>query len=238
VLEEARELCRRVVSESDDAVLSRDALYVQCLCSVGLEKPEEVFAELGESPNLPVITEDSLISQAFKLAENIPKAKEISQCGMYTHLMSLIASTLNYVELCQNDFELGENALNRLMELIRLYNIEKLNTNDVAKVCLVGANLYCIHGHLEKALDLLEKYLDLCVNLFFPYKLKGDDFFTNIQAWLDSDELGSSLIYDTKMVKQNMLVSLNVLPSIAVLHNEKRYKNIVKKLTDYVNKES
>lgn len=237
VAREAKALCQRIVSESGDALLSRDALYIQCYCSLMLETPDEVFTVLGESLRTQGMTADSLISQAFELAGNTSKAKETAQCGMYAHLMSLIGATLTYAKLSEDAFDTAETAFHKAMELICLYNVDKLDANTMGKAYLIGASLYSKHGYLEKALELLEKYTDLCFNLFFPYKLKGDSFFTDVDEWLDSDELGSSLNYDTKIVKQHMLHSLNAFPSLAALHDEPRYKSIVQKLTDYANAE-
>jgi hypothetical protein len=202
-----------------------------------LEKPEEIFAELGETLSASAIsmTEDSILSQAHGQAGNIAKAKEIAQCGMYTHLMALSATTLSYVMFTENEFEIAETALNRLMKLIRIYNFEKINANEAGKAYIIGANLYCVHCHIEKALDLLEKYADLCVDLYLPFKYKSDSFFTDIQEWLDNNELGSSFVYDAKMIKQNILKSFNAFPSFSVLHDEPRYKAALQKLTDFVN---
>jgi DNA-binding XRE family transcriptional regulator len=238
LMSEAIALCQRVVSESNDALLAKDALYIQCLCSLMLEEPGDVLALLGESLRSQCLTEDSLISQAFALAGNVDKAKEVSQCGMYTHLMSLIGATMIYAAMSEDNFEQAETALRKALDLIRLYSVEKLDANTAAKVYLSGTNLYSKHGKLEMALDMLEKFADLCINVFFPYKLKGDSFFTDIEAWLDSDELGASLQYDTAMVKQNMLLSLNAQPYVSALHDEPRYKDVVQKLTDFANTES
>lgn len=234
VLGEVVVLCERIISESSDALLSKEALYLKCYCCLALRMPGEVFTLMGESLRMPTLTEDDLISQAFQLVGNNTKAKEIAQCGMYQYLMSLLESTLSYTLLSDDVFEVAETAYLRAMKIIRLYDVEELNSNLSVQAYLIGANLYCKHGHIEQALELLKKYADVCIKTFFPFKLRGDLFFTDIEQWLDSCEIGSSLPRDERLVKQSMLWGLFAYPSFAALSDEPQYKRIVKMLTDFM----
>jgi hypothetical protein len=235
LITEARSLSERIVSESGDALLARDALYIQCVCLIALKSPYEVFDLLGESFRMPDITEDSLITQAFQLTGNMGKAKEVAQCSMYHYLFCHIEAMLHYISLIEDDFIQAQTALERAMTLIRLYGVEKLNADALAKAYLIGASMYCKHGDFEQTLELLGKYADLCLNKFLPFKLRGDEFFTDIDEWLDSGELGSSIIYNEKMLKNNMLNSLTQFPAFNTLENNPRYKSIVQKITDFLN---
>lgn len=236
-LQEGKALCERVISESADTLLSKDALYLECYICIALRKPEDVFNLMSESLQMSTLTQDGLISQAFMLTGNSIKAREITQCGMYQYLTSLVESTLSYISLSDDVFETAETAFIRAIELIRLYDMDKLNKNISVQAYLIGANLYCKHGHLEKALDWLEKYTDLCVKEFFPFKLRGDSFFTAVDGWLDSCEIGSSLPRDEKLVKQSMLQGLTAFPSFAALSEDLKFQRIVRRLTDFANAE-
>jgi len=233
LLKEAKTLCGRIVLEGGNSLLVRDALYAQCLCCIMLETPDEVFGLLGESFSTPEITEDSLISKAFQLVGNTAKAKEVSQCGMYHYLTCLIETTLQYVALTADNFDTARTAFERAMALIRLYEVDRLNANTAGRAYLYGANVFCRHGHADKALELLEKYADLCLSVFLPFKLRGDSFFTDIDEWLGSGELGSTIIFAEKMIKRNMLNGLNeVMEPFAAIQDEPRYKSIIRRITD------
>ena len=132
----------------------------------------------------------------------------------------------------------AETAYLRAMEMLCLFDIEKLNPNLTLHAYVIGVDLYCKNGNPGKALELLEKFTDLCIHGFFPFKLRGDGFFTDIGPWLDSCETGASLPSDEKLIKQNMLQGLTKYPSFAVLADEPQYKRIVQKLTEFVNVES
>lgn len=237
LIKEAKYLCEHIVAESRDALLVRNALYIQCHCCIVLENPDEVFDLLGESLNISDITEDSLISQAFQLTGNTAKAREISQCGMYHYLLCLIETTLYYTSLIEDNFSLAQTAFERAMTLIHLYGVAKLNVNTLMKAYLIGASMYCKHGESEKALELLEKYAGLCMSTLLPFKLCGDNFFTDIDEWLDSGEHGFTLNYDEKLLKKNMLQDLIDIPAFAVLQDNPRYQNIVQRITDFAIKE-
>ncbi len=237
LIKEAKSLCEHVVTECRDALLTRNALYIQCHCCIMLESPDEVFTLLGESLNTSDITEDSLISRAFLLAGNTAKAKEITQCGMYHYLLCFIETTLYYTALTEDSFTHAQIAFERAMILIHLYGVAKLNVNTLVKAYLFGASMYCKHGDTEKALELLGKYADLCLGTPLPFKLGGDDFFTDIDEWLDSKELGSTVEYDEKLLKKNMLQDLTGISAFAPLLDNPRYKSIVQRITDYANTE-
>jgi transcriptional regulator with XRE-family HTH domain len=237
LIKEAKSLCEHVVKESSDALLARNALYIQCHCCIMLEMPGEVFTLLGESLNISNITEDSLISQAFELAGNTAKAKEISQCGMYYYLLCLIETTLYYTSLTEDNFALAQTAFERAITLIHLYGVAQLNVNTLVKAYLIGASMYSKNGYSAKALELLEKYADLCLGASLPFKLCGDDFFTDIDEWLGSEELGFTLNYDEKLLKKNMLQDLIGISAFAPIQDNKRYKSIVQRITDFANKE-
>jgi transcriptional regulator with XRE-family HTH domain len=237
VIEKALILCDRIMSESGDVLLSKDATYLHGVCSLLLRKPEDVFALVGESARMHNLAEDSLISQAFQLSGNIGRALEVTQCGIYQHMTSLAESLLNYTALAEEEFDTAEVALLRTMGLIGLFNLEKLNPDLTCRAYLIGASLYCRHGREERALDCLEKYVDLCLVGFFPFKLRGDEFFTVIDEWLDSCEIGSSLPRDEQLVRLSMLHALSAFPSFALLEGNAHYKQLVCRLTDFANTE-
>jgi len=236
-IDKAKGLFERIVAECDEVILARDALNMQAQCCVLLGQPEEVFSLLGESLSASSPYEGSLIAQAFLLVGNKAKAKEIYQCDIYNFQYFLVESMVNYARLLEDNFSAAQTALNRAMELICLFNIGRLNPNVVAKAYLIGASLYCTHGDFDNSLELLEKYLDFCTTKFFPFRIRGDEFFTDIDEWLDKDESCESVI-DEQAIKIGMLHGLSRLPAFEALKDNPQYKSIVKKLTEFVERET
>ncbi|MDR2547737.1 MAG: helix-turn-helix transcriptional regulator [Lachnospiraceae bacterium] len=236
LINKAKSLCKRVAVESNNPQLAKQALNVQCFCCLLLKEAEEVFSLLGESLHHGNIAEDKLISEAFALTGNTEKAKEISQCGIYEHLIQLVTSLLTYVGLTyENSFEVARTAHDRLMGLVCLFNLTDLDVNETANTYLLGAEIYCRQGMYEKTFEFLELYTDLCLTFTFPLKIKGDSFFSAVDNWLESSELGSTIPYNEKMLKQRMIESMLALPSLSVLHDQPRYLALLQKLHDNAN---
>lgn len=232
----AKGLFERIVVECDDVILARDALNMQALCCIFLGQSEEVFSLLGESLRTASPYEGSLIARAFLLDGNLSKAKEVYQCDIYNFVFHLAESLVDYVRLLGDDFTAGQAALGRAMEFIRLFNIGKLDPNTCAKVYLFGAGLHCKHGDFDNATLLLEKYVDFCTTEFLPFKFGGDDFFTDIDEWLEKSENCESLI-DEQAIKISLLHGLSNIPAFGALKDNEQYKNIVKKMTEFVESE-
>ena len=233
---EAKELFERLVSDCGDVILARDALNMQALCSIVLEQPDDVFSLLGESISTQSLSEGSLIAKAFVLTGNKIKAKEVYQCNIHKFLLYLAESLVDYIPLLDDDFDTAQTALNRAIELIRLFNISELNPEIMTVTYLHGAEMYCKHGDLDKALELLEKYMEFCITKFFPLRIRGDDFFTDVDEWLNSDESALSVISE-QALKNSLLRDLHEFSFFAALNDNPRYKRIVKILNEFAESE-
>jgi transcriptional regulator with XRE-family HTH domain len=234
VLMTAKSLCERIMDESNDALLTKETLLVLCYLNLTLQEPDVVFQKIGKSLHHQPITEDYLISQAYQQVGNVSKAKEIAQCAMYQYINQLLETTLNYISLSHDNLEIAKTAFFRLMELIQLYQVKKLNPNLVLQTHLIGADLSCKCAQPDDALLHLTNYVDLCIHDFFPFRLQGDTFFTAIDVWLDSCEIGSAIPRDEALVKQSMLQGLSAYPSFSLLHDKPQYQQLVRKLSKFV----
>ena len=237
VMLEAKALCERIVLECGDALLAKDALYLQSYCCIALRLPEEVFALIGETVQMPWCAEDTLISEAYRLTGNIAKATEAVQCGMLTHLLAMIESALSYIPLCEDAPDTAESAYRRAMELITLFDVDKIHPFLAAKVYLVGVELNCMKGHSDKALDLLEKLTKLYSSIPFPVKHPKHPFFSAVDRYLEDSAMGSIPPFDERMIRQILLNALVSLPSLSVLHDHPRYKHLIRTIHDIANAE-
>ena len=233
IFELTQSLTSRIVDESGDILLTREALNLQALSLIMLNKPDEVLALLGESIQTSSPYEGSLIAKAYVLKGNKAKAKEIHQCNLYNFQYYLIEAMVDYVQFLDDDFKTAQVALERTIALIDLFNVKELNPNVVAKTYLIAANLYLVHGDLEKGLSLFEKYVDFCITHFLPYKISGDEFFSEINEWLEEEESCEQTL-DDRAIKEAMLNSIDGFPGFETLSENSRYLVAIKKLEDFV----
>jgi transcriptional regulator with XRE-family HTH domain len=230
VLNEAAGLCMRIKTESDDVWLSRDATSFEAVCYLMLNRPQQVLDLLGESIR-PLPTDHEIVAQAYQIMGNASKAKEVTQIGMYQHLLALIGATPAYLMLNADSSEKTGEILHRALSVAATYNLERLHPNTMAQIYFTAAQVYSIQGNTEKSLDMLQKYADICTMGFFTFTLHGDSFFDAIDGWFADFDLGAGAPRNEKIIKESMLQAVLSNPAFAALAEEPRYKSIIEKLT-------
>jgi transcriptional regulator with XRE-family HTH domain len=233
ILRETIRLCERIQSDSKDVSLAKDAASLKALCLLALREPQPVLDLLGEAIQHD-IPEGPLISQAYQMLGDIDKAEEVIQVDMYLNLMSFVNSGINYTALCVNDFGRAQEAFSRLIEVTRVYRMEDLNPNAMVLLYALGAQLFLAGGDKEKAVELLDRYVNLCVNGFFPFALHGDSHFDKVEAWLSELALGNASPRSESVIKQSMMRDILLNPAFAALAEEPGYKRVVEKLRDFM----
>ncbi|MBG9538140.1 transcriptional regulator [Bacillus thuringiensis] len=231
ILEEAMYLFSRVQEESDDVSLVKEAVSFQATCYLILNKPNEVLQLLGETirPNVP---EEDLIAQAYQMLGNTEKANEVMQISMYQHLIQLVATIPNYVVVNASSVEKVEVILNRAFMLIDIYEIETLHPNMTLKVYYAAAQVYCMQGNFERALEMLRKYAAVCTVSFTvnSLHLHGDSYFDAIDEWFAEFPLGAKTVRNEEIIKRSMLQSIAENPVFAPMKDVREYKNIITSL--------
>ncbi|MDQ0495498.1 helix-turn-helix transcriptional regulator [Paenibacillus brasilensis] len=226
MLEESVSLCIRVKTESEDVSLTKDAVSLEATCYLMLQKPQEVLDLLGETlrPHSPV---DEMVAQAYQMMGNVKKANEVMQISMYQHLLLLASGVPSYLLLNASKVEKTEEILQRTFALADAYDLEELHPNTMVKVYYTAAQVYCMQGNHETALDMLQKYLSICTLDFSLYDLHGDSYFDVIDDWLKEFKLGSKIVRNEETVKASMIQGIVENPAFAVLAELPRYKSIV-----------
>lgn len=83
----------------------------------------------------------------------------------------------------------------------------------------------------EKALAALEQYSDIVCGYKFPLKLKGNEYFDQVDTWLEENVIiGTRAPMDNTTVKANFIKAVEENPAFAPLKENDKYKRIVKKL--------
>lgn len=229
VLKEAIGLCMRIKAESNDVLLLREATSLEAVCYLMLKQPQDVLDLLGESIR-PTPADVVSIAQAYQMMGNIPKAKEVTQISMYQHLIALIGAAPAYMMLYADNSAKSGEILRRTLTVAQAYDLERLHPGTMVQVYLAAAHVYSLRGDNENALDMLQKYTDICTTCFFPCTLHGDSFFDAIEGWFSDFDLGTGAPRDEKVIKESMLQGVVANPVFAALAEQPRYKSIIEKL--------
>ena len=228
ILKEAVELCTRIKTGSDDVWLSKDAASLEAVCYLMLQRPQEVLDILGDSIR-PISADDASVAQAYQIMGNVSRAKEVMQISMYQHLIALTGATPAYLLLNADNGSRFEEILHRALSVAAAYDLERLQPNTMAQTYYIAAQVYSMQGSPEKALDMLQKYADICTT-GFSYSLHGDSFFDSIDGWLADLDLGTGAPRSEKVIKESMLQGVLANPAFTVLDKQPRYKSILEAL--------
>lgn len=231
ILNEAKDLCIRIRTHSDDVYLLKESTSVEAVCYLMLQEPQEILNLLGEAIR-PMSTDYEVIGQAYQMMGNISKAKEITQVSMYQHLLALVGATPAYLMLNGDDENKIEEILYRSLAIAEIYDLDRLHPNTMAQIYLSAAQIYSLQKNSEKAFDMLGKYTKICTTNFFPFSLHGDSYFDEIDNWLADLDLGPNAPRNEKVIKEDMLKAILSNPAFTFLSDNPRYKSIVEALKE------
>lgn len=226
ILEEAVALCKRIKAESEDVWLSKDATSLEAVCRLFLQQPDEILDLFGETLRR-ISSDEVIVAQAYQMKGNIPKAKEVLQIGMYQHLLQLVGFAQQYMTLYIGDKAMFEEILSRVLAIAAAFKLNKLHPNSMGQLYYAAAHGYTVQGDIDKALDMLKNYADLCSTGFFPFLLHGDNFFNSIDDWFSELDLGTAAPRDEKVIKESMLQAVLANPVFDALKDQPRYKSTV-----------
>ena len=226
ILNRARELCIRIREESDNPQLIKDAISLESLSLIMANKPSEVLEILGE--DVKAFSQDAeLISMSFQLLGNINKASEITQICMYQHLIGMVGNIAQQIMLNINNLDVVEECFKRGLGICELFNLDEIHPNVAVNLYLATAQAYATHKQNGKALELIQKYTDICIKHIYNFELKGDKFFDKIDKWLEELDLGVNAPRSQKLIKQSAISAIKDNPAFVGLKDEYKFKSCV-----------
>ena len=100
------------------------------------------------------------------------------------------------------------------------------------KVYYAAAQVYCMQGNFERALEMLRKYAAVCADSFTvnSLHLHGDSYFDAIDGWFAEFPLGAKTVRNEEIIKRSMLQSIAENPVFAPMKDVREYKNIITSL--------
>lgn len=230
ILKDVIRLCERIRTNSKDSYLFwGGAINIQAICHLRLNEGERVLDLFGESL-LNASPDKALVSQAYKILGNPEKSEETLQADIYQKLMDIFQSMMLALENNIGDLARAEPIYIRAEEIAKTFNMKHLNANNVGILYLFGAQMYQIGGLPEKAIELLDKYADVCINDFFPFAIKIDSFFDKLDNFIAENITPSPR--GEEAVKNDVVQYFNN-PIFESLHENPSFKSIVKRINDF-----
>lgn len=230
LLEEAIRLFKRVKEETDDVDLAKQALNMEALCLLSLNRPGDVLDLVGE-PDFSMTSTEPLLASAYQLLGNRKEARSILQIGVYQHLVVLMNLMSIYLGLCLDDNINFEETYQRAASIIETFNLEKLHPSIVLSFYISVAKGYMRLGNTEKALDLLKRYTDLATSDIYPLRLKGDQYFNLVDGWLEDTLIsGNDLPRNDTIIRSSISRAVENGKEFVPLAENSHFRDIVQRL--------
>lgn len=112
LIEEAKALFIRVKEESDDVSLTKQALYMEALCSLASRDPNTAL-ELLDGTVTPALPPESILASAYQMTGRTDEAKSVLQVGIYQNIVVLFNFFPAYIMLCTDDPSKFDEVLRR-----------------------------------------------------------------------------------------------------------------------------
>lgn len=188
-LEYANNILKRVCEDSKDSILKDKSLSLRAACLISLGKSEEALDILPSSDMLS-ISKDCLVASAYLKTKKENEADQKLQVMIYKNVIDLITLLMMKSSLHDDDWV---ETLEKVEDLIETFNLIKINISIVLNFYLSLATHYIEVNKPKLASQYVEKLLNLLIeSKEKSFKLRGDEYFNQIDDWLDENVLLST----------------------------------------------
>lgn len=234
ILQEAVGWCDRIMDNCSDVGICSDALVLRAGLHLQLGKASEAIEALESTadPNRLAGQNGTLLIQAYQLAGENEKARSYAQVRQYLDLLNLTGDATLALSLNISDIERCEEIIRRVTGIMEMYRMETLHPNVVAQFQFQSAVVYAVNERKEKALAALCRF-EKCVDGLLKMEqiqLHGDDYFDELEEWLDRLPLGSMAPRDRSFIRQSMREAL-AHPAFDRIRERDEFQRIVRRLT-------
>lgn len=188
-LEYANNILKRVCEDSKDSILKDKSLSLRAACLISLGKSEEALNILPSSDMLS-ISKDCLVASAYLKTKKENEVDQKLQVMIYKNITDLITLLMMKSSLQNDDWV---ETLERVEDLIETFNLTEINISIVLNFYLSLATHYIEDNNIKLASQYVEKLLNLLIeSKEKTFKIRGDEYFNQIDEWLDENLLLST----------------------------------------------
>lgn len=215
-LEYANNILKRVCEDSKDSILKDKSLSLRAACLISLGKSEEALDILPSSDMLS-ISKDCLVASAYLKTKKDNEVDQKLQVMIYKNINDLITLLMMKSSLNNDDWV---ETLERVEDLIETFNFTEINVSIVLNFYLSLATHYIEDNNLKLASQYVEKLLNLLIeSKEKTFKIRGDEYFNQIDEWLDKN-----LLLSTNPNRSDDMIVSFYLETIA---NNESFKGII-----------
>lgn len=224
-----RVLIERVLSKSDSLHLKEQIVFFKALLLIKEDKHQEVIGLLKEStlPKLPVRT---VLAQSYLMNGEMDKAKAAIQIAVYENLIFMMGDLTMLMYFSMHDDI--ESLIGKGTAIDHAFDLKKLHPNTALNFYLTAAMKTA--DNKEKSLFYLKEFLISVKNLSEDYYLHGDEFFSEIDDWIEDFELGKEVPVNKTTAKEQLISAVEHNEVFKDFKDDITFKNILHSLKLYL----
>ena len=229
VMKRSEELCDRVIAESEENNLVKDAISLKITYLIASHQPQKALQLLGEEAK-PIVQDSEMIAACYQMLGKPKQPSRIFQICIYQHLLFVIQDMANYMMMNMEDEQLCDETMHRMLEMLKLFHIDALHTITSTMVYMSCAMVYAQRRDTESALHMLERLIDVIIRYDLAHmKIHRDLYFTEVEAWMESLQLRTQAPRDGGVILDSLIQELQP-PVFDFLKEEPRYQACLQKL--------
>ena len=205
ILQQCILLSQRVKEESESIRDIKNANSMEALAEMALGNSEEVIRLLNDQL-VPYSGDDVMLIMAYQMRGENDQANKVNQILLYQNVIDTLTLLTNYLSLHMMEPVLFEQIYSQGIQIIDSFQMKDIFTNAVFGIHIVATQGYLMQQEKKKALNALEQYVDIVCGYQYPLRLKGNEYFTQVDKWLeDNITIGPSTPIDDITIKTNFI---------------------------------
>ena len=226
-LEYTNNILRRVCEHSKNPILKEKSLSLRAACLISLGKSEEALNILPSSDMLS-ISKDCLVASAYLKTKKENEVDQKLQVMIYKNITDLITLLMMKSSLNNDDWV---ETLERVEDLIESFNLIEINVSIVLNFYLSLATRYVDDNNLKLAGKYVEKLLNLLIeSKGKSFKIRGDEYFNQIDKWLDENLLlSTNPNRSDDMIARSYLFAVTDNVGFKEIIEQEKIKNLLRK---------
>lgn len=230
ILEEAVTWCDRILEACGDVCICSEALSLKAGLCLQLGRAAETVGLLEPLTDPSRISghNSAVLTQAYRMAGEIGKAKMHAQAELYLGLVDLVGNGIQILSLYGEDMERCGETIRRTVGMMGIYRLEQLHPNLAAQFYYQAAVVYGSNGKKQEALGMLRSF-ETCARKLLGAEevvLHGDGYFDLLDVWIERLTLGRMAPRDKSFIRQNIRESLSH-PAFEELKGEEGFQRIL-----------
>lgn len=229
---EAEMIFDRIIKNSGDLSLCREATYLKAACLLMRSEVDKAISNLESIIEL-TLNSEILLANAYELKGDLNKSISILQQHVYVCVTGILGAIPSLIKSYGNDKEKAKLWSEKSLELGKIFKINEVYPSIYLSIYYITAYIHLLHEENNKALDMLEEYVNLVrMPNFFPIELRTSDLFDSVGELFENLDLGKEAPRSNKIIKEDIKGAIINNPIFKVLESEERFNELVKRLKD------